>query len=242
MIDLRKKNVFFCTTGARCHRQASTSIIIPALTFNDEMFNSLNHLKRLQIRTTKVININVDFLRPLAQRLSYFFLDGFPDEMQFVKVFGSYPLNALQTISIHAELNDYEKMFGPPTFSQLTAIKVLDISQCGINIILPNTFDAIGKTATHINLSHNLLKVIQARLFTVFFNTAKLKGQSMLSISYNPITCSCDFYEMRNLTLLNMEYFYGSAEKFMKELACRSAAPVALSQIAIIYRKSGQQF
>lgn len=194
-----------------------------ALTFNDEMFNGLNHMNRLQIHTTKIFNVNVDFLRPIAQRLNYFFLDGFPDDMQFEKTFGSYPLEALQTISIHTELSDWYRVIGPATFSQLTAIKVLDISKCGIHIILPNTFDAIGKTVTHINLSYNRLKFIQARLFTVFFSTAKLKGQSILSISYNPIICSCDLYEMRNLTLLNMEYFYGTAERFMKEHACRGA-------------------
>lgn len=195
-----------------------------AITFIEGMFNGLSNLRRLQLRSTTIIDIDVDFMRPMAQRLNYLFIDCFVDSIRFVKTFGMYPLNALQTLNIHVK-TDWDRVIGPPTFNQLTAIKLLDISHCSISIIITNTFDVIGKTLTHINLSYNRLKAIQASLFTVFFSTAKLKDHSILRISYNPIVCSCDFYETRNLTLLNTDYFYGSAEKFMKELVCRSGRP-----------------
>lgn len=97
-------------------------------------------------------------------------------------------------------------------FTGLVALRELHLVRCGIVAIDDGTFDFIGETLRCIDLSGNRLTTLTADLFLTFLDSDanSFHVRKWLSLMENPLHCNYEFYKLRNMTFVSLDFIFGN--------------------------------
>ena len=181
--------------------------------------NGLDSLNTLYISRTFVTNANEILLDPIGTKIVYFTYIALPDIFDLHELFGQIQLPKMLYVSIHCATKQY-KHFGGNTLvdrildsrslAGLIEIRHLTLENCGIVAVREGTFDKFRRTIYSLHLERNQLKDLTINTFTAFFKSMSSNSQRRLVLIGNPLRCSCDYYELRNLSLMNptIDFYY----------------------------------
>lgn len=139
----------------------------PSLTFEKGAFNGLNNLKRLIFVNVSIANLYYNFLEPLAKNLHVLSLSQIIGPMNLCNYVGSIELPNLHKLSCTANEN-FPKVITPNTLTKVPTITYIYLINCGIEAIMPHSFDHLPKTVFAINLRENRLVTLPSNLFDAF--------------------------------------------------------------------------
>lgn len=103
----------------------------------------------------------------------------------------------------------YPRILAPQNFSGLLIMEKLNLAACGIEAILDRTFDSIGRTLITLNITENPLKCLTLDLLWAFISSRphrRTRLNRSLFAMKNLVKCDCEFYDMKNITLISFKY------------------------------------
>lgn len=135
-------------------------------------------------------------LAPVKNVLTSFHYEHQPANFQFEEIFG--PISKLTFVTFVSSPNI--RILAPSNFSIFYSIRILELENCGIEVILDHTFDYIGLTLNFFSIVNNKLKTLPATLFNhlIEMNTfASFESMKRAILIYgNPFVCGCEMYEI----------------------------------------------
>lgn len=175
----------------------------PTVEFEHQIFRNLRKLEVLIFRFTIIKNMDTKLLQPVDRTLIHLSYFGLPVMNSFDYMLGKVRFSKLVQVRMHSTSTEALKILGPSNFTSLLVLKYLDLSHCGIEVILNQTFDFLGETVEVINLEFNELSAINAKLFHIYLDRQFLFHKKLF-LTGNPFICDCDFFEYRNMTSMNL--------------------------------------
>lgn len=181
------------------------------------IFAGLNELFYLYIDERKSVcheNMPENLLWPMRAHLRKFmYLGDMGNGPVLTDLFGRKPLPVLTLARVYC----YRRMIrsiSAANFTGLPAIVDLGVDNCGVESIEIGAFDQIVDTLTDLYLLNNPLTRLNLNSFRKFLNTWPLNVlRKRLDFHYEwftAITCSMEFYRVRNATLISFGYSYES--------------------------------
>lgn len=173
-------------------------------------FNNLACVDHLSLRSTDTgtfwNNPSISILTPIRRTLQYFYNMNFTGT--FNSLFGGEKLSQLSGVIIQNPPDRHcTRILAPQNFSGLSFIARLALKNCGIEAILDQTFDYIGRTLVELNLSHNPLMQINLEVFWIFITFPPTQSdfvdEKLLIFVQNTYECDCSFYELKNMTMIS---------------------------------------
>lgn len=162
-------------------------------------------------------------MQPLSRKLMAFTYIKCPAHLQLTPFFGSVRMSNLKYIFMSSEGLNASRFLSADNFTGLPVIESISLHFFGIELILEHTFDFIGETLDRIYLSCNNIKHLTYTLFAIFLNS-QCMNQKALSIVTADIECDCDFYELRNMSLIALKY-PKSLVDYLEFYTCRNEWP-----------------
>lgn len=162
-------------------------------------FGLLDHLTVIYLERTHLV-VTENFLSSLRQVIQSFNYKEFPSTISLGKLLGTQRFKTLSRLCLHGIRSDVRRSLHSDNFTTLSSIRTLLLTQMGIERIDPSTFDYIGETLVHLDLSRNKLKFMHARWFAVFFDIY-LEYDKYIMYYMNQFVCNCEFYMTNNLTI-----------------------------------------
>lgn len=178
--------------------------------YKSGIWRGLNNLLMLLLGNVNLFYTDAeDFLLPFAQTLSTYVSNfGHTDkDVRFNRFFANYNLSELREISLNfiKPQLDYRRLLAADNFSSMPVIERINIINCGIEVIEADAFSRIGRTLIQLNLEQNKIKKLPANVFNVFFDKNQLPVlPKLLNLTANGFVCSCEFYELKYLSLINV--------------------------------------
>lgn len=161
-----------------------------------------NVLTEIHFYDTDLLHINNNLLSPHYRTLLKLTANNFPATTDLTSFFGNRKLLWFLTVHIiGAKSQLIRRTLFAINFSRLVRINYLALVRCSIDAIQRDAFNFIGETLKTLDLTDNLLKAIDVAWFAVFLDDLKFR-ENYVFFDGNPIVCNCQFYEVRNLTLL----------------------------------------
>lgn len=163
------------------------------------------HLRQLQFYYSTIENMAMHFLEPLHRFLSVFYITLFPPDITFKHLLGNAQLMKLEQLSIFGVTSTITRSLHRSNFTKLICIQLLQLQDCNIDTIHPETFDFIGDTLYFLDLTSNKLTTVDPLWFQKFLDT-NCGFYKMLQYNFNPVQCNCNFYALQNLTIYLRTY------------------------------------
>lgn len=147
-----------------------------------------------------VWNLEKSFLEPLKETLTEFVFENLMNYIDISDLFGQgeMPNLTLVDISYNKSLR-IDRVLTGKSFSALADLRHIGLYDCAIVAILEGTFDHLRESLIVLRLYNNRLKVLSMKVFAGIFNFGLLER---LDLTKNPLECNCDYYEMRNLSVI----------------------------------------
>lgn len=144
-------------------------------------------------------------LEPIGGTLTRISLQTLSNDVDFRDVFGRNPLPALEEVCVEYNYKTtVDRILDSNSFSALIAIRSLGLTQCRIVAVRSGTFDKIARKLHVIELSRNQLKDLSGDVFAAVFNAeTEAYNNKQLWFWQNPMRCSCEYYQLRNMSSLS---------------------------------------
>lgn len=219
-------------------------ITITPNAFNAPVFNQLQTLEFQQLvqfefnynpsiyqKLAAVYLTNVHFRQianqlfsPIKRHIKTLHISYMPDEVDFATFFANerYPL--LYILQIIGLGGNATRSLDSSCLPRMPGVKIILLRKSGITAIHPNTFEIMGQTLLWLYLDANKLTTISIDIFASYIDVA-VKNLFLL-LTDNPFECTCEYYELRNYTIIGA----GQAIRNMEE--CRTAPPQQQSNCA----------
>lgn len=193
---------------------AALSLVLENFTeFNGGIFNGLNNLRSLDIHSKNglpVYNIYSPIepvLEPLRKTLEYYM--NIISNRPLKDYFGKHRMSRLFNVSV-SNTRDmyYPRVLSKEDFTGLSTVFSVILNYCSIHAILENTFDYIGETINELDLGMNNIKQLTFDLLYTFLDIPPRHWASykLLYMGLSQLKCDCDFYLMKNVTLISFGY------------------------------------
>lgn len=155
-------------------------------------FIGLNNLQIIRFNDVRMFSIDENVLEPCKNLLSVTVLNCRPRQQitEIDKFFGYAKLPFLERVTVHrCNLHD---TINNRTFSGLTGLNYLELSENRINKIGSNSFDTVLETLSSLRLDRNNLRELPENIF-------KSNRTNLLKINLtnNPWDCNCDMDHLR---------------------------------------------
>lgn len=157
----------------------------------------------LKFENCEFRRVTYELLSAFTRVLQELFISNLPDEANFTEIFRSnnrdrfLRLNSFEIIGVGGERAT--RSLTNLCLPRLPRIHTIVLNRCGIERIHPNTFAFMGETLITLNLDDNKLKTLSIETFAALFDVPT-KYQKIFFYLYNPLECTCDFYELNNFT------------------------------------------
>lgn len=138
--------------------------------FDNGAFKGLTSLRSLRLYTLKTYDFTPGFLTGISATLSYLGLNGagkFRKRYIIDGLTGDIELPSVKLLQIRTNLNG---SLSASSFSALTSIRVLFLSDCQIEVISPEIFEPIQLTLQKLYLQRNRIKTIHEDFFDSLFH------------------------------------------------------------------------
>lgn len=208
-INRIERNAFNSVVFRRIHELVFYRVVF--LTLIPGWSNGLDSLQHLIIHGTFIVKASEILLDPIGRKISEFCYASMPDVLELREFFGQMLLPKLHKISVqYAQVSPVDHILDSRSFAGLSEIRQLILINCRIIAIHNGTFDNCGNKLHVLELRNNYLKHIDINTFLFYFKASPYLLQKRLTLTDNPIRCSCDYYEIRNLTVINpsIEFYY----------------------------------
>lgn len=146
-------------------------------------------------------------LSPLTRGLVSFSISYMPDNVNFTEFFGRERYMTLSYFRIIGnEKQSTARSLDVTSLPRMPRITNIRINYCGIEHIHANTFEYTGETLYLLDLNFNKLKAISIDFIAKILDTPFTSiGRKSIAFFFNPLDCSCEFYELCNFTYLSLE-------------------------------------
>lgn len=176
------------------------------------IFNNFHSLDLADFKVAKnglyVINPNSNIFQPIHKTIRFISLPYYTGR-HFNNLFGGIRLSRVLKIVV-SHCFRYRRTLAAENFTGLTIINDLELNNCGIEVIREHAFDFVGETLAKLVLSNNRIKFLDFERISVFVQSrprlVMMDQRKQLYIYNNRIECTCDYYEMRNLTMISFGY------------------------------------
>lgn len=163
----------------------------------------LCYLYGINIFGMTIENANDIALESIGETLRHISLEGLTNNIDLRDVFGRKELPALETVGVQYAANvTVDRFLDSNSFSALIVVHSLSASHCRIVAVHDGTFEHLKKLFV-IDLTYNRLKDLSSNTFISFFNADSQSSIKRLQFSENPMRCNCNYYELKNMSVLN---------------------------------------
>lgn len=160
------------------------------LDFSRNFFWHFQRLRKLLFFDSTIENISGSLKGGIPSISELVFVHSFPQKIMLVDFFSPNDLfSALKSLKIERPLSNFHTISTDNiAITIIPFLEILELTYCGIEIILDHSFDSITSTLRKLNLSGNLLKTIPPALLRHFIWRASslLVG---IDLSDNPLVC-----------------------------------------------------
>lgn len=179
----------------------------------------------------------------LSSHVQSIHLSYFPDNLIMDDLFeNNIVFWKLIRLYIRCRLRNF-RVIAPSNFSKFPAIQQLDMSDCGIVIILDNSFDSMYGTLENLQLKSNKLVEVPYAIMQILDRIDKPRD-IMINLYMVPFVCSCDFYALKTTALFNLQILAKSSFLLHSLMFCiddfdKNAITTSVSSIESIERQCG---
>lgn len=182
------------------------------------IFEGLSKMKNLFLKNLKIINIDKNVLKPVPFLESFSMSSCGIGIMKLDPLFGSVKMLHLTKVIINnCTLKD---TITETTFSGLSVVSTLNLTNNQIEVIGPKSFDIVLNTLKILILQSNKLKTLPNDLFKNM-----KKSATTINLIENQWHCDCNLEHLRQLLR--------SAEKSFSPIACQT--PLKLKSVYLKY-------
>lgn len=163
----------------------------PAITFENGALNGLPHLERLVFCNGSIANTNYIFLEPIAMSMHLLAVAQSSTPTNWYNLIGSIVLPKLHQISF-VSIEAFPKIITPNSFTKIPNIELIYLLKCGIEAIMPHSFDHLANSIYAVNLRGNHLKTLPGNLFD---KLTRMVFDDSLYVE-NPWQCTSDLIRL----------------------------------------------
>lgn len=151
----------------------------------------------IEFRIREVQNLPAGIFDPVAISIWSIIFEPWPNDVNLNDMFANEAYRMLKVLFIYDVQLPQTKFYrlAAANFSAFRRLQLLELVNCGIEVIETDTFTAIGQTLSWIKLEGNWLKAIAIDMFRPFFET-KIWGTFSLLHNRIPLPCTCQLIEM----------------------------------------------
>lgn len=178
------------------------------------MFEGLLHLVQLLIEegADHRSNPSLNLLQPLSNSLRWFIYEGDIGHSPVLNdLFGGNALVALTNIGVLCSGKSELRVVAAANFTGLPSIRVISLSNCGIETIEPDAFHQVSHTLITLVLLENNLLQPSVHMFRVFLdkwteNAVNFKYLRICKIIEELCECTMAHYRVRNASMISFHY------------------------------------
>lgn len=178
--------------------------------------NSLGRLFNLRVLYLDSIVFGPDFIWGESRSTEHFTLNnGIAKNISLDYLLDKIKIPSAQSFAIDGlAMGTQFQTLAPSNFTNFdnNELTYLCLMNCGIEIILANTFDSIGSYLENLFLCGNKIKHIYMEQFGTYLVAAE--SEKWFSLSDNPIDCDCNFYLVKSVWFMNFIRPYSINEEF----------------------------
>lgn len=172
--------------------------------YHYEIFNGLQSVQHIHFRGVSFQNIDNTFMHSLNRKLNSFIYQQFPHNLILNAFFAAVKMSNLEYITVTSITPAIPRILSAANFTGLRVIKLISLQDFGIELIMEHTFDFVAETLEKLFLGGNQIKHLSYILFEHFFNK-RVSALKVLSLLHGNCECSCDFYDLRNMSLIALK-------------------------------------
>lgn len=208
----------FDATGLQQLLALSIHNLLHVIEWHMMAFDGLKFLAEMLLYETheSTMILPEHFLEPLRVRLRYFAYSGDSgDGPVLTNLFGHSNFLNLQFIDFHCWIHSM-RTIAAANFTGLPVIESLTFTRCGIETIEAGAFDQITATLLRLRLHDNLFIATSFTALRPFLDRLPSnighypKYLQLYSPDEVPNYCSVEFYRMRNMTIISLQYYTDS--------------------------------
>lgn len=166
---------------------------------------TLNELQIIEIYKVHFRSLANNIFEPLRSTLNSIELSYYPADLDLSHIFGTHFYHLLLALRLVGDGAEHvERTLRRSSLPSSKRIQSLALIRLGIVAIDEDTFDFGNDRLDLLDLSDNKLKTLQLRIVADYFDS-RLWTQKRLLFYNNPLECSCDLYEMQNMSILGLD-------------------------------------
>lgn len=183
--------------------------------------DGLSHLTVFMFAAEMVRSFPNGLFDAFATDVQHISIDPWPNNINLNKMFRENVYRHLTILYVsNAEWPKSQfRVLAAANFSSFRMLQNLTLANCGIEVIMPRTFDAIAHSLEHISLNSNYIKFVNVEMFRKIFESHRWPE---FDISDNTPQCSCDLVELETMhrPFADMPYIDCDPDDDFEDTAC----------------------
>lgn len=172
---------------------------------------------------------------PLKRNVKNLFIEHMPDDVNFAELFANDRFLTLTHLAITG-VGDYAtRLLDSSCLPRMPHIKFVMMRRCGITFVHTNTFKYTGTTLRGVYLDFNKLTTISIDAFASIMDAPR--KQPSLTFVSNPLDCTCEFYELRNFTIIGSKqemWEIGECTEIRSQSSCTNMQTISKRKLFIV--------
>lgn len=165
--------------------------------YNPSIGQELAAIYLTSIRFRQIAN---QLFTPVKKRIKTLCIGYMPDNVDFTTFFANERFSWLYILKINGIGRNATRSLDSFSLPRMPGVKVILLRKCGIATIHPKTFEYMGQTLQWLYLDENKLTTLSIGIFVSYIDVV-VKNLFLL-LTGNPFECTCEFYELRNYTII----------------------------------------